>query len=99
MHPGSVRRAILLRDAGAMENPAASNLWDTHVLMLNGRDDALTRIPSALADNLRAGGAAVAVRTLPVGRALSGADVMEAAQWLRQNLPCAAMAQQSDAPE
>lgn len=98
LHPGSVRRAILLRGEDATKSIADGNLWGTHVLMLTGRDDALASIPSALADNLRAGGAVVEVRTLPVGHALSDLDVVEAAQWLRQNLPCAAASEHSDTP-
>jgi phospholipase/carboxylesterase len=98
LHPGAVRRAILLRGADAPEIPVASNLWGTHVLMLDGRDDVLVLRTSAQADDLRAQGATVEVRTLPVGHSLSDPDVVEAAEWLRQNLPYPATVQQFDSP-
>ncbi|MGL4237819.1 VOC family protein [Tabrizicola sp.] len=95
-HPDVVRRAILLRGFQALENQGAGDLSSTIVLVLDGRDDPLAPHPSTLADLLRASGAKVTVRTLATGHDLSSADVMEAAQWLRQNLPGAATVQQPD---
>jgi phospholipase/carboxylesterase len=82
LHPGLVRRAILLRGVQAVETPPAVDLSMTRVLVLDGRDDTIVGGASTLADDLRAGGAAVAARMLSVGHELSGADVTEAAQWL-----------------
>lgn len=86
LHPGIVRRAILLRGMQTMEPPEAADLAGTRVLLLDGRDDRLVRSGSTLADGLRARGANVDARTLSAGHAMSGADVTEAAGWLRQNL-------------
>jgi phospholipase/carboxylesterase len=96
LHPGVVRRAILLRGIWASENAEAGKLSGTRVLMLNGRDDPLIRKASTLAVHLMEGGAKVEVRTLSAGHDLSGADVTEAAQWLRQNLPGEATVQPTD---
>ncbi len=96
-HPGVVRRAIMLRGIQVWENPKAADLSKTSVLMLDGRDDPFVRTASTLADDMRAHGASVEVRTLSAGHDLSGTDVTEAARWLRLNLPGAAPVQQSDA--
>ena len=95
-HSGVVQRAILLRAFQASETQGAGDLSGTHILMLDGRDDGRVRRPSALAEDLRARGAAVEGRTLSAGHEPSAADVAEAAQWLAQNLPRAAAALQPD---
>jgi phospholipase/carboxylesterase len=92
---GVVRRAILLRGFQPVETYEARGLSSTSVLMLDGRDDPLVPSASALADDLLASGANVTVRALAAGHDLSGADVAEAAQWLRQNHRSAATEQQS----
>jgi phospholipase/carboxylesterase len=97
-HPGVVRRAILLRGFQAAETHEARDLSGTSVLLLDGRNDPLIPTAVTLADDLRASGANVTVRTLAAGHDLSGADVTEAAQWLGQSLPGTAMAPQSDPP-
>jgi phospholipase/carboxylesterase len=96
-HPGVVRRAILLRGFQAAETHGTQDLSNTSVLLLDGRDDPLIPSAATLADDLRASGAHVTVRTLAAGHDLSGADVTEAAQWLQQSLPSATTVQQSDA--
>lgn len=96
LHPAAVRRAILLRVADATVISAASDITESQVLMLNGRDDILVGATRRLAALLTARGASVEVRTLPVDHALSAADATEAAQWLGLNLPDAETVQQSD---
>jgi phospholipase/carboxylesterase len=95
LHPGVVRRAILLRGIQATENLQAADLSETRVLMLDGRDDLVVRNASTLADDLRACGAKVESRMLSAGHELSGADVTEAAGWLRQTLSDAETVQAS----
>jgi len=87
LYPGVVRRAILLRGIQALENPQATDISGTRVLMLDGNDDPLARLTSTLADDLRTGGATVESRRLPAGHELSGADVTETAAWIARNLP------------
>lgn len=96
LHPGVVRRAILLRGFQAMETLPAADLSATRVLLLDGRDDLVVRNASTPAGGLRDGGALVEARTLPVGHDPSGADVTEAARWLRQNLQGKATSQPTD---
>jgi phospholipase/carboxylesterase len=95
-HPGVVRRAILLRGFQAAETHETQDLSSTRVLLLDGRDDPLIPTAAKLADDLRASGANVTLRTLAAGHDLSGADVEEAAQWLRQNVLGATTVQHSD---
>jgi phospholipase/carboxylesterase len=96
LHPGVVRRAILLRGMSTTENAVRGDLSGTHILMLGGRYDVLVRRTSAQVEDFRARGATVEVRTLSTGHELTNADVTEAAQWILQNVPGAATVQQSD---
>ncbi len=98
LHPAAIRRAILLRAADATVISAAIDMPDSRVLMLDGRDDTLVGATPRLAAHLTARGAALEVRTLPAGHALSAADATEAAQWLGTNLPDAGAVRQSDTP-
>ncbi len=86
LHPGVIRRAVLLRGLQALEKAPAAGLSGTKVLMLNGRDDPFARYAQPLADALKAVGAEVDVRELPADHGLTAADVTETAGWLRQNL-------------
>ncbi len=96
LHPGVVRRAIVLRGIQVSENLEAADLSGTRVLVLDGRDDPLVGDASTLAGDLRARGANVESRTLAAGHDLSGADITEAARWIRQNLSGAAPVEGSD---
>lgn len=86
LHPSIVRRAVLLRGFPAAENLLNADISATRVLMLAGRDDPNGRRASTLVADLRARGAKVEFRTLPVGHELTSADVTDAAEWLRHNL-------------
>lgn len=87
LHPGLVRRAMLLRGVQVMEDPPAGDLSETRALMLDGRDDALAAEAAALADALVARGVHLDRREVPAGHELAPADAAEAADWLRRNLP------------
>jgi phospholipase/carboxylesterase len=84
LHPGVVRRTVLLRGVQALDDRPATDLSTTRVLVLDGRDDLVVKGSSSLAHDLQACGADVAARELPVGHELSGMDVAEAARWLRE---------------
>lgn len=84
LHPGLVRRAVILRGMQVLEEPPAVDLAETSVLLLNGRDDPWAPDAPALADALSVRGARVDVRELPAGHGLEAADVTEAAEWLRR---------------
>lgn len=87
LHPGVVRRAILLRALQPLEEPPAAELAGTRVLLLDGRDDPLAGSAPSLASDLQARGATVEVRVLPAGHDISGADIAEAARWLDGTSP------------
>lgn len=86
LHPGIVRRAVLLRSLQALENPPMADLAGTHVLMINGRNDPFARKAPELRDALQAGGAVVASRDLAAGHELTAADVAEAVEWFHRDL-------------
>lgn len=87
LHPGVVRRAILLRANQPLEEPPMPDLAGTCVLLIDGRDDPLAGNAPSLAPDLAARGAQVDIRVLPAGHELSGADIAEAAHWLRHSPP------------
>lgn len=82
LHPGTVRRAILLRGIQVLDNPPAADLTGTRVLMLNGARDPFAKMAPALEQALRTGGAEVETRTLPGGHELTPDDLTVAAAWL-----------------
>jgi phospholipase/carboxylesterase len=82
LHPGVVKRAVLLRGLQALENPPAVKLAGTHVLMLNGRRDPYARQAPALKTALEAAGAQLTSRDLAAGHELAAADEAEIASWL-----------------
>jgi phospholipase/carboxylesterase len=86
LHPGLVRRAILMRGTRVLEETGSADLSETRVQVLEGRDDPLVRGASTLVDDLWARGASLDVRTVSAGHDLTSADAAEAARWLRQNL-------------
>jgi phospholipase/carboxylesterase len=86
LHPGIVRRAVLLRGLQVLEGAPKVELSGTRVLVLNGRNDPFAVQAPALQDAVQAGGAEVAFRDLEAGHDLTEADTTEMASWLRQNL-------------
>ena len=86
LHPGLVRRAALLRGIQALENPPATDLSDTSVLVLSGRDDPYAPNGTELADTLMTRGALVDFRELSAGHELADADVIETSEWIRRTL-------------
>ncbi len=96
LHPGVVRRAVLLRGMQVLENSPNVDLSGTRVLALDGRDDPFVSDGSTLGDDLRARGAKVESSMVAAGHDLSGADVTEAARWIRQNLSGAATVEVTD---
>ncbi|MFD1910724.1 VOC family protein [Halodurantibacterium flavum] len=86
LHPGVLRRVILLRGREVLQDAEDVDLAGARVLTLAGQHDFLADKKSALAESLGARGAAIEARVLPVGHDISDADVKEAGQWLRQHL-------------
>jgi phospholipase/carboxylesterase len=86
LHPGLVRRAVLLRSFQVLQGPPAADLSGTMLLLLNGRDDPWTRNGPALDEVLRSRSARVEAHELPVDHTLAAADLTEAARWIGRNL-------------
>jgi phospholipase/carboxylesterase len=86
LHPGLVRRAVLLRGIQALENPPAADLSGITALVLSGRDDPYARNAPELANALMARGARVDFQELSAGHELADADVIETSKWIRRNL-------------
>lgn len=82
LHPGLVRRAVLLRGLQALKDPPEADLSATSVLVLNGRDDPFARNAPQLAGALKARGARAASLELPAGHELADVDVTETSRWI-----------------
>ncbi len=82
LHPGAVRRAILLRGIAALDDPPAPDLSGADVLLISGAQDPFARMAPALEAALRAGGAALDARVLDAGHDLVEADREAARDWL-----------------
>jgi phospholipase/carboxylesterase len=82
LHPGLVRRAVLLRGLQALEDPPEADLSATSVLVLNGREDPFARNAPQLADAIDARGARVNFRELSAGHELAVVDVTETSRWI-----------------
>lgn len=84
LHPGLVRRAILLRGIQVLENAPAPDLTGTDVLLLSGARDPFAPMAPALVAALQGAGASVDARTLPGGHDLGAADLEATKVWLGQ---------------
>lgn len=82
LHPGVVRRAVLLRGIEALEAPPPADLTGVRVLLLTGARDPFARMAPALEAALRAGGADLEARRVTAGHDLSPEDLDIARVWL-----------------
>ena len=82
LHPGVVRRAILLRGIQVLEDAPAADLTGTEVLLTTGADDPYGRAAPALVEALRKGGAGIEAPILPTGHQLGQQDALLARDWL-----------------
>ncbi len=82
LHPGAVRRAILLRGIAALDDPPAPDLSGSDVLLLSGARDPFARMAPALEQALRAAGAALDARVISAGHDLTEGDLEAARDWL-----------------
>ncbi|MFB2593750.1 VOC family protein [Paracoccus sp. p4-l81] len=82
LHPGVIRRAILLRGIEVLEAAPAADLSGTRVLMTTGAHDPYAPMAPALEASLRAAGADLDARRLAAGHELSPADLTAAQDWL-----------------
>lgn len=82
LHPGVVRRAILLRGIESLEAAPNADLKGSDVLLLTGAQDPFGRMAPALEASFKNGGAALDARVIDAGHALSPDDLRIAADWL-----------------
>ena len=82
--PDVLAGAVLLRAMVPLADPPAADLGGRGVLLLSGGMDPIVPEENAarLAGQLRAAGASLDHRTLPVGHGLSQADITLARQWI-----------------
>ncbi|MFV0490931.1 MAG: VOC family protein [Pseudorhodobacter sp.] len=82
LHPGIIRRAILLRAVEALEDPPMPDLTGTRILLLTGAADPFGHLVPALETSLKLGGADIDHRTLDAGHELTSEDAGIAKNWL-----------------
>ncbi|KKB08745.1 VOC family protein [Devosia chinhatensis] len=82
LHPGMVRRAVLLRPVMVLDEVPATDLSGITVLIVLGETDAFRPQGERLAEVLGRAGAAVTLRVLAGGHALGAADGPTLADWL-----------------
>jgi phospholipase/carboxylesterase len=84
LRPEALVGAVLLRAMVPLSDPASGDLSGKSVLLLSGAADPIVPADNAarLATNLKAAGAAVDHRVIPVGHGLSQADLTIAKSWL-----------------
>ncbi|CAN7566026.1 VOC family protein [Rhizobium sp. LjRoot254] len=87
LHPGLIRKAILLRPAMVLEEAPVADLTGGRVLMVSGVKDPYVSYARALEQALAAVGADVVHETIDAGHGLSMEDQAVAAKWLRGSNP------------
>lgn len=85
LHPGMVRRAVLLRPAMVLDQAPETRLDGVAVLIVLGERDAFRTEGERLAVVLRKAGAGVDVQTVPGGHDLGERDALEISAWLAPN--------------
>ena len=85
LHPGIVRRAILLRAMPVLETLPDADLAGTSALILTGARDPFGQEAPRLETWLRDQGADVAAHSIDAGHELSSADLSAARHWYEEN--------------
>lgn len=82
LHPGLLRRAILLRPMAALDELPEADLAGVEVLSLSGESDPYGRFAPRLEQWLAARGADLTAEVLAAGHELTDADLARAGAWL-----------------
>ncbi|WP_282603471.1 VOC family protein [Paracoccus sp. PARArs4] len=82
LHPGLIRRAVLIRPMLALEDPPATDLSGSRVLTLQGARDPYGTHAPALNEWLAANGADLRAEVLDAGHEITQADLDLATEWL-----------------
>ncbi|TPP09737.1 VOC family protein [Rhizobium glycinendophyticum] len=83
LHPGLVRRAVLIRPVPVLDPWPETDLRGSDILILAGSEDPYHARSVRLADGLQALGAKVTLEDVDAGHELSGEDTLRAAAFLR----------------
>lgn len=81
LHPGTIRRAILLRPMPVLETLPEAGLTGTKVLMVSGADDPFGRGAPKLETWFRERGAGLEAHTIDAGHGLAPDDTTLARKW------------------
>ena len=84
LHPGLIRRAILIRAMAVLEEMPRPDLTDAEVLMLTGVDDPYGSHAPALEAWLRSAGVDLDTRRIAAGHNLTADDAAAAKAWLQR---------------
>ncbi|TWI36733.1 VOC family protein [Paracoccus sulfuroxidans] len=82
LHPGAIRKAMLLRGTQVLEDAPAADLQGTHVLLVSGKTDMFGRKSPELQAALEGDGAALDARVIAAGHELAPEDAEIARDWL-----------------
>jgi phospholipase/carboxylesterase len=82
LHPGLIRRAVLLRAVDVLEEQPSGDLSDAAALIVAGEADPYAPGAEALAEQLRRAGGHVELTRIEAGHALSEADAGTIRAWL-----------------
>jgi len=87
LHPGLVKRAVLVRPAMVLDAAPESDLSDTDILVVLGETDAFRAGGETLAAALMGAGARVETTVVDAGHALSETDAGIIGDWLQSPSP------------
>jgi phospholipase/carboxylesterase len=82
LHPGAIRKAVLLRPMNVLEDQPQPDLSGTQVLSISGSDDLYASYAAELENRLVAAGAEVTAKEIKAGHALAPSDQEIIADWL-----------------
>lgn len=85
LHPGMIRRAILLRAMPVLETLPEADLKDVKVLMVSGAHDPFGRTAGKLESWLRTNGCDLEAHRIDAGHDLTSKDIALARRWLDAN--------------
>lgn len=83
LHPGLIKRAVLIRPMAVLDDLPQVDLTGTKVLTLTGARDPYGQYAARLNDWLRDNGAELDAQTVQGGHELSQADLALAADWMK----------------
>lgn len=84
LQPGVIRNAVLMRAMAALEDPAESDLSETNVLMLTGRDDPYGKHAPALKHTLADAGAKLTALVIDTHHGIGSDDIEAIRRWFAE---------------